>query len=449
MREITSLAKTVQGLLGNTKYYIDYYQREYRWGEKQVGELLEDLTSRFLDDWKSEDSRKSVAGYGHYFLGSVIVSRKGDDNYIVDGQQRLTTLTLLLIYLRNLQRGLSDPSPVDHMIFSDSYGEKSFNIREGDPLNGGFDERKPCLEALFADQDYDTTGKSESIQNIAARYDFIKKSLPTDVTGPAILHFTDWLKNNVHLVEITAYSDDDAYAIFETMNDRGLSLTPTEMLKGYLLTNIDDPQRRIAVNDFWKRRVAELNELGKDSDADCLKAWLRSQYARTIRERRKGATAEDFDRLGTEFHRWVRDNHTAMELSAGPSYARLIERDFDFYSRQYICLMKASEQPVAGLEHVLYNARQGFTSQYQVLLAPLVPGDPSAVVHLKLRLVAIYLDILLTRRIWNFRSIAYSTMQYAMFLVMRDIRRLDPEMLAKILQQRLAAESEDFTTQSS
>ena len=44
-----------------------------------------------------------------------------------------------------------------------------------------------------------------------------------------------------HLVEITAYSDEDAYTIFETMNDRGLSLTPTDMLKGYLLANITEP----------------------------------------------------------------------------------------------------------------------------------------------------------------------------------------------------------------
>ena len=51
---------------------------------------------------------------------------------------------------------------------------------------------------------------------------------------------------NVHLVEITAYSDADAYTIFETMNDRGLSLTPTDMLKGYLLANITDPDRRNA-----------------------------------------------------------------------------------------------------------------------------------------------------------------------------------------------------------
>ncbi len=62
----------------------------------------------------------------------------------------------------------------------------------------------------------------------------------------------DWLVENVHLVEIKAYSDEDAYTIFETMNDRGLSLTPTDMLKGYLLANIKDVEKRNQASRVWK-----------------------------------------------------------------------------------------------------------------------------------------------------------------------------------------------------
>ena len=53
--------------------------------------------------------------------------------------------------------------------------------------------------------------------------------------------FIEWLKEKVVFVEILAFSDENAYTIFETMNDRGLNLTPTEMLKGYLLTHLKDP----------------------------------------------------------------------------------------------------------------------------------------------------------------------------------------------------------------
>jgi hypothetical protein len=97
---------------------------------------------------------------------------------------------------------------------------------------------------------------------------------------------------------------------------------------------------------------------------------------------------------------------------------------------------------VRGLEHVYYNARLGFTSQYQVLLAPLVPSDPDDMALRKLRLVGAYLDILLNRRIWNGNSITFSTMQYAMFLVMREIRHMPPEELAERLYHRLAGSEE-------
>jgi hypothetical protein len=68
----------------------------------------------------------------------------------------------------------------------------------------------------------------------------------------------DWLIENVHFVEITAYSDSDAYTIFETMNDRGLSLTPADMLKGYLLAHITDPADRGRAGSVWKEQVARL-----------------------------------------------------------------------------------------------------------------------------------------------------------------------------------------------
>ncbi|MBI4506081.1 MAG: DUF1524 domain-containing protein, partial [Chloroflexi bacterium] len=96
--------------------------------------------------------------------------------------------------------------------------------------------------------------------------------------------------------------------------------------------------------------------------------------------------------------------------------------------------------------HVRYNANHGFTLQHMVLLAPLRPGDPDDVVLRKLRLAAMFLDILLTRRLWNFRSIAYSTMQYAMFLGMRDIRGLEPKPLALKLREMLDAQEETFAS---
>ena len=437
MREILGKAKTVRELLKGVKYSIDYYQREYKWHEKQIRELVDDLSDKFLEEYQATHARSKVADYPHYFLGSIIISKKESVGYIVDGQQRLTSLTLLLILLRNLQNSHADKVNVDELIFSERYGQKSFNLH--------VDERTPAMDALYEGHSFDVTDRPESVQNLVQRYHDLETCFPEELRADALPYFIDWLLENVHLVEIAAYSDDDAYTIFETMNDRGLSLSPTDMLKGYLLANIDE-EKRTAANTRWRDRIRELNEAGKEVEADCFKAWLRSQYATKIRERKKAARPEDFDRIGTEFHRWVRDASATVNLARSDDFFRFIDRDFDFYSRQYLRLIDAAQKPLAGLEHVLYNSQQGFTLQYMLLLSPLRPDDSEPVVVRKIGLVARYLDILLTWRLWNFRSIAYSTMQYAMFVVMRDIRGLEPDLLAERLHQFLILEDETFVS---
>jgi len=75
-REIDGKGRTIRELLAGRKYSIDYYQREYKWQHKQVAELIEDLSAKFLESYEDGDERSAVADYGHYFLGSVIISDK-------------------------------------------------------------------------------------------------------------------------------------------------------------------------------------------------------------------------------------------------------------------------------------------------------------------------------------------------------------------------------------
>lgn len=188
-------------------------------------------------------------------------------------------------------------------------------------------------------------------------------------------------------------------------------------------------------------------ELGKEEDADFFKSWLRSQYARKIRERKKAASPEDFDRIGTKFHRWVRYNHALIGLNNSADFDRFIRRDLAFFaSRQYRRLREASWNFVPELADVYHNSQIGFTLQYPVLFAPVSPEDSSADVDRRLRVVGAYIDILLARRLWNFRSITYNTMQYAMFLVIRDIRSQNPQELATLLRSRLDSEAETFAS---
>ncbi|MGE0827542.1 MAG: DUF262 domain-containing protein [Candidatus Binatia bacterium] len=438
MKEIRGNAKNVRALLSGAKYTVDYYQREYKWQTKQVSELVDDLADKFLESYEEEHERSAVETYGHYFLGSIIISDKDGKKFIIDGQQRLTTLTLLLIHIHHRLNDLEQKGQIAELIFSQKFGKRSFNL--------DVPERTACMEALYSAQLFDDTDQTESVSNILARYQDIEERFPKELVGHALPYFADWLIENVHLVEITAYSDEDAYTIFETMNDRGLSLTPTDMLKGYLLANITDSTQRTAASHVWKSQIGKLLDLGKDEDADGIKSWLRSQYAQSIRERKQGAAPQDFDLIGTEFHRWVRDHEEAFGLRTSSDFAHFIEKDFAFYARQYLRLRQAAEIPARGLECIHYNAQNNFTLQYSVLLAPLRIEDTEEEILKKLRITGSYLDILIARRIWNWRAIDYSTMQYAMFLVMREIRRKNASEITELLLKRLAAETETFAS---
>ena len=437
-REIRSDAKTIGELLGR-KYTLDYYQREYRWQTKQVIDLIDDLTNKFFNNYQAGDQREQVENYDHYFLGSIIISRTSGKWFIVDGQQRLTTLTLLLIKLRQLLEDESQRGQIASLIFSEKFGQRSFNLDIG--------ERKSIMEALYSEdplESFESSDQPESIRNIAARYNDIDNHF--ELQSEELPYFADWLLERVYLVQITAYDEGDAYTIFETMNDRGLSITPAEMLKGHLLANITDTDQRNNANKIWRECIQLLKDIDKDEDANAIKAWLRSQYAEDIRERTRGAEPRDFELIGTEFHRWVSTHNERLGLNSSGDFVDFIENKFVFYARYYHKLIEASLEITPGLECIYYNAQNGFALQYPVLLAPLRLDDTEEEENLrKIRIVSRYLDILIHRRVWNFRSIAHSTMFYAMFLVMRDIRGKNVADLVDVLHTRLTEDDETFS----
>ena len=87
------------------------------------------------------------------------------------------------------------------------------------------------------------------------------------------------------------------------------------MLKGYLLANIDNQAKRLEADKLIKKYLSLFAEHSKETDADFFKAWLRSQYSTKIRERKKDAKPEDFDLIGTEYHRWVRNHAHEIGLN--------------------------------------------------------------------------------------------------------------------------------------
>ena len=437
VKVIDGKAHTVRQLFTGRKYGLDYYQREYNWTESNVTEMIDDLSTSFLEDFDESDERKKVASYRPYFLGPMVTSSVEGTWFLVDGQQRLTTLTLLLIHLNHLARDIEGaPNHLAPLVFSEQYGSKTFNIT--------VDEREKVMRAILDRTQFDPTDQSESVRNIWARYQNIVALYPDELKETALPYFCDWLLERVVLVEIGTTDQEMALEIFETMNDRGQRLSNTDMLKGFLLARIGDPDGIDAANQLWRHRITELKDLGKNADSEFLKHWLRGRYAQTIRERKKDAVPRDFDLIGTAFHKWVRDNRATIELVKRSDYVAFVNHDFERMSRRYIWLQKVSHVMTAGWEHVYYNTVTGFTLQYLPIMAAVTPDDDDDTFRAKTQLVAGFLDLFVARRMVNFRNFGYSTVVYTMFNLARNVRNKDLDALRDVLADRVADIGEAF-----
>ncbi|WP_243382367.1 DUF262 domain-containing protein [Geothrix alkalitolerans] len=442
MSTIVPHYRSVQVLLQSQSFSIDEYQREYKWEKENIDELLSDLQAKFFSHYRTGDETTAVSSYGEYFLGSIIVSKRSGKNYLIDGQQRVTSLTLLLICLYRAAQGKGLPvvQTVAPLIFSDNLGQPKFNL--------DIPERLPVIKALFEGQAFNPDGKDESIQTMYARYGDIENNDLLDELGDALPHFIYWLLTRVGLIEIATDNDSYAYAIFETMNDRGKPLSPVDMLKAYLLAPIEDQVARQAANQTWKQQVLELISWGgvhePERDANCIKAWLRAQYAESTRERKAGAVDKDWEVIGTAFHRWVRDQSDRLGLGKPQANSKLMAESFPFFAKAYRRILQATKHYTPGLEAIYYNAHNDFTWQSTVLLAPLMETDDDDMVRRKLAVVATYLDIWVMRRAVNYIRVGYSSVSYAMWLLCRDIRRKSLADLVGILEQKLASDDVTF-----
>lgn len=442
MSAITPHYRSVQQLLQSQSFSIDEYQREYKWEKQNIDEMLSDLSAKFYSHYRPEDETTAVSTYSEYFLGSIIVSKRNGKNYLIDGQQRVTSLTLLLICLYRAAKAnnLAVVQTVAPLIFSDNLGQPKFNL--------DISERLPVIKALFDGQGYTPDGKEESLQTMYARYKDIEENDLLDELGPALPHFIYWLLTRVGLIEIATDNDAYAAAIFETMNDRGKPLSPVDMLKAYLLAPIEDLQIRQQINQVWKKEVLELISWGgeheAERDANCIKAWLRAHYADTIRERRAGAIDKDWELIGTVFHRWVRDNNIRLGLGKAEPNRKLMAESFPFFAKAYRRILHASKHYTLGLQAVYYNAHNDFTWQNTVLLAPLMEIDDDETVKRKMAVTATYLDIWLMRRVVNYIRVGYSSVSYAIWLLCRDIRHKSLTELVSILQKKLDEDDVTF-----
>jgi len=432
--KIEAKNRSIVEVLDKKKYTVDYYQREYSWQQKHIEQLVTDLSTAFLNEYEAQHERTEVENYNSYYLGPFVLSEKEGKRSIIDGQQRLTSLTLILVFLNNLQKSCGVNEAIEGMIFSEKFGKKSFNI--------DVPERTHCLQALFEKGEYSPPDDADaSTLNMVERYSDIAEAFPKELNETVLPFFIDWFKERVVLVEILAYSDDNAYTIFETMNDRGLNLTPTEMLKGYLLSRFKDNKLRKTTNELWKRSIITLQALDKEEDQRFIQSWLRAKYAVTIRPGKAGSQNEDFEKIGTRFHNWFRDNLHLMGLDKDSQigFNQFVNEHFKYYLDAYLRIADAEETLTVGLESIHYIKHWGIASslKHPLMLAPLLPSDSVDVANQKMNLVAKYIEIFCVRRSINFRNFGASSIRVTMHTLVKDLRDKSLEDLQVLLQGKL------------
>ena len=410
------------------RYSVDFYQREYVWDRKQMEDLIMDLSNAFLKQWDEDHEIKNVSGYDPYFMGEIVLSTKnGEKSAVIDGQQRITSMTLLLIYLyRNYKDLPSFPSQLNSLIYSDYLGVKSFVL--------DIDQRAECMQSLYEIGEYSAPDNSvPSIVNLVNRYNDIAECWDKNINEDNVSIFTYWLMEKVVFSKVSTNSDEFAYLIFETMNDRGLSLTQVEMLRSYLLANIDPDVRTDAMEKF-DRVIRELSQIKlstkSKAEFEFFRMYFRGHYANDLSQ---GSSKSDFVRIGKEFHRWVNDNAKALGLLKSSDYVAFIDRIIYFAGiYQKIYKMIQARDTIKNL-YLVVNSDYNYTMQPAVIMAAVQYGDSEEIVDEKIKIVSRYLTKVLTYRVWNHIQISQSALESLSYELCKAIRGMDNEQLKKHL----------------
>lgn len=430
----------------NSRYRIDAFQRDYRWQHKQIDALISDLSTSFLSNYEAGNTLENVDKYDSYYMGPIVLCE--DEGYlsVVDGQQRLTSFSLLLIFLQHLQKSLSLSEDcyrdLSSYIFITKGGKRTFALdvsSRNKVMRGLFDLNSPD-KSLSLSEDDETD--RDSLTNLIACYDDIRHIFPNELKKADVLPlFIEWLLLKVVLVEIRAFSMDNAYTIFETMNDRGLSLNPTEILKAYVLSKITDENQSEEMNDFWKQRVSRLKyKAGSEADMSFFRAWFRAKYAETIRQGQSGEDFEDYEQIGSRFHTWFKNNQKRFHLSKSDDFYYFVKGDFDFFSQLFIDIIDKTSNEGNDKENLFYVSAcypMADSLYMSLMMSAVMARDSKKVISDKLDLVNRFVDIFLNRRTLSGKSVNQSSIRRKVFEITKKIRNASISEVHSILTDEL------------
>ena len=242
------------------RFFIPRYQRPYAWTTEETEELLDDLWTAYTSD------AAPVAEKDPYFLGSIVLIKEENQPKaeVIDGQQRLTTLTILLSVLRHLQPdgadAISEYLRQKGKVFEEMKDEFRLTLRLQD---AEFFEKHIQQEKGLSELEKLNPGglRNDAQRNIRANAVFLTDKLKTRQTGQ-LKALTQFIITKCLLVVVSTPDLESAYRIFSVMNDRGLNLSHADILKAEVIGKIPGEASQDAYGKKWE--TAEEN-LGREA----------------------------------------------------------------------------------------------------------------------------------------------------------------------------------------
>ena len=260
---------TVEKSLRNNFYIVPDYQREYVWqADKEVAQLLTDVYEAY-----------AAAKNKEYFIGTTVVYYDKGSNVseLIDGQQRTTTLFLMLCAFRNIykERGLGT-NVMDPLIYESTLNDNGDEINKYH-LELQYEESSRILETVALNLErpveMSASGKrlEEAYQGI---YRYINDNTldDNDELKGMFLYFFRMLK----FIQITTPDINDALKIFETINERGVGLNPMDLLKNLIFRQVDRSQFD-KLKERWKQLVSLL-ETNNEKPLRFLRYFIMANY---------------------------------------------------------------------------------------------------------------------------------------------------------------------------
>ena len=278
-------------------YAVPDYQREYVWEEDQIRQLLDDVRAEQADAPESD-----------YFVGSIVTCNgEGGRLDLIDGQQRMTTLFLILCAYRDRLRTLGETqhAAVDALLATqkvDDLGQETFEVR----LDLQYKDAGRLLIGLVEGNIPEPKTWSRSMSNMMVAYKtatlFYEEQFKDDV--PELRKFFGYLNNKVKLIRVKTDSLARALKIFETINDRGVGLDAMDLLKNLLFMKAAKPDFD-ALKVGWKTLIDALHGAGEKP-----LRFLRYFILSTFGEQK---LRED------ELYSWLVKNEALVGYSGNPS----------------------------------------------------------------------------------------------------------------------------------